>query len=166
MAAGEYVSVSSQSDTEDADLALEGRQLASEPDFEKTELTRIYISRGLDSDLATRVADALMAKDALDAHARDELAIHERTRVRPIQAAFASAAAFAVGAVMPVVLAGLLPESMMQPVVAGVTLLALLVLGGSAARMGGAPPLRGALRVMLWGALAMAVTALVGWAFA
>ena len=162
MAAGEYVSVSSQADTERADLARERDELALLPEAERAELAEIYVGRGLDRDLATQVADQLMADDALGAHARDELGIHEKTRARPIQAAVASAAAFAVGAAPPALLAALLPAGSLTLAVVGVTLVLLLVLGGVAARLGGAPLARGALRVAFWGAVAMGCTAAVG----
>ena len=162
MAAGEYVSVSSQADTEKADLARERGELATLPEAERTELAEIYAARGLSRDLAIQVADQLMADDALGAHARDELGIHEKTRARPIQAAVASAASFAVGAAPPALLAALLPAGSLTLAVVGVTLMLLLVLGGVAARLGGAPLARGALRVAFWGAVAMGFTALVG----
>jgi vacuolar iron transporter family protein len=162
MAAGEYVSVSSQSDTEQADLARERGELATSPEAERAELAALYITRGLSRELAIQVADQLMSRDALGAHARDELGIHETTRARPIQAAVASATSFAVGAAPPVVLAALLPAGVLTPGVVGVTLVLLLVLGGVAARLGGAPLLRGALRVAFWGAVAMGCTAAVG----
>jgi VIT1/CCC1 family predicted Fe2+/Mn2+ transporter len=162
MAAGEYVSVSSQADTERADLARERDELALLPEAERAELAEIYVGRGLDRDLATQVADQLMADDALGAHARDELGIHEKTRARPIQAAVASAASFAVGAAPPALLAALLPAGSLTLAVVGVTLVLLLVLGGVAARLGGAPLARGALRVAFWGAVAMGCTAAVG----
>ena len=162
MAAGEYVSVSSQSDTERADLARERRELATSPEAERAELAGIYVRRGLSQDLAVQVADQLMAHDALGAHARDELGIHELTRARPIQAAVASAASFAVGAAPPAILAALLPAASLTPGVVSVTLALLLVLGGTAARLGGAPIARGALRVAFWGAVAMACTAAIG----
>ncbi len=165
MAAGEYVSVSSQADTERADLARERGELASSPELERAELAGIYVDRGLSAELAARVADQLMAHDALGAHARDELGIHETTRARPIQAAIASAASFAAGAAPPALLAALLPPGMLRAGVVGVTLALLLVLGGLAARIGGAPPARGALRVAFWGAVAMACTSLVGQLF-
>jgi VIT1/CCC1 family predicted Fe2+/Mn2+ transporter len=162
MAAGEYVSVSSQQDTENADLAREREELASQPEAERDELAGIYVQRGLAPELAAQVADALMTHDALGAHARDELGIHELTRARPIQAALASAASFAFGAALPALLAALLPSRLLS-VVVGVSSVALLgVLGGAAARMGGAPLVRGALRVMFWGAVAMGCTAAVG----
>jgi len=162
MAAGEYVSVSSQSDTEAADLAREERELAESPGTERTELIGIYVSRGLAPDLAAQVADQLTAHDPLGAHARDELGMFEGTRARPIQAALSSAAAFAVGAAPPLVLAALLPIGSLTPVVMGLTLALLAGLGALAARLGGAPMARGALRVAFWGAVAMAATALVG----
>ena len=162
MAAGEYVSVSSQADTEHADLARERGELANSPEAERDELAGLYIARGLSRVLAIQVADQLMAHDALGAHARDELGIHETTRARPIQAAVASATSFAVGAAPPAVLAALLPAGSLTPGVAGVTLGLLLVLGGVAARLGGAPLARGALRVAFWGAVAMGCTAVVG----
>ena len=162
MAAGEYVSVGSQADTEHADLARERGELANSPEAERDELAGLYIARGLSRVLAIQVADQLMAHDALGAHARDELGIHETTRARPIQAAVASATSFAVGAAPPAVLAALLPAGSLTPGVAGVTLGLLLVLGGVAARLGGAPLARGALRVAFWGAVAMGCTAAVG----
>jgi VIT1/CCC1 family predicted Fe2+/Mn2+ transporter len=162
MAAGEYVSVSSQADTEQADLAREREELATAPEAERAELAGIYVKRGLSTDLAGQVADQLMAKDALGAHARDELGIHELTRARPIQAAVASAASFAVGAAPPAIFAALLPTAILTPAVVGVTLALLLVLGGIAAQLGGASIARGALRVAFWGAVAMACTAGIG----
>jgi VIT1/CCC1 family predicted Fe2+/Mn2+ transporter len=162
MAAGEYVSVSSQSDTEQADLARERGELANSPDTEWAELAELYIARGVSRELAIQVADQLMAQDALGAHARDELGIHESTRARPIQAAAASAASFAAGAAPPALLAALLPAGFLTPGVVGVTLGLLLVLGSVAAHLGGAPLTRGALRVAFWGAVAMGVTAAVG----
>jgi VIT1/CCC1 family predicted Fe2+/Mn2+ transporter len=162
MAAGEYVSVSSQADTEQADLGRERRELAATPDLERAELAGIYVARGLTPDLAAQVADQLMAHDALGAHARDELGMSEATRARPIQAALASAAAFAVGAAPPLLLALFLPTAGLTPVVAGSSLVLLSVLGGTAARLGGAPLVTGAARVAFWGAVAMGCTALVG----
>lgn len=162
MAAGEYVSVSSQADTEHADLARETRELAEEPAAEHEELTGIYVERGLTRELATQVADQLMAHDALGAHARDELGIHEQTRARPIQAAIASAASFAIGAAPPAVLAAILPTADLTYGVVGVTIVLLIALGATAAHLGGAPLLRGAARVAFWGAVAMGVTAIVG----
>jgi VIT1/CCC1 family predicted Fe2+/Mn2+ transporter len=162
MAAGEYVSVSSQADTEQADLARERGELATAPEAERAELAGIYQARGLKRDLAIQVADQLMAHDALGAHARDELGIHAATRARPVQAAVASAASFAVGAAPPAVLAALLPAGVLTPGVVGVTLALLLLLGSVAARLGGASVTRGALRVAFWGAVAMGCTAAVG----
>jgi vacuolar iron transporter family protein len=162
MAAGEYVSVISQADTERADLAQERGELATAPEAERAELAGIYVSRGVSRDLAVHVADQLMAHDALGAHARDELGIHEMTRARPIQAAVTSAASFAVGAAPPALLAALLPSGLLTLGVVGVSLGLLLVLGGVAARLGGASLTRGALRVVFWGAVAMACTAAVG----
>ena len=162
MAAGEYVSVSSQADTERADLARERGELATAPDAERAELAGIYARRGLSPALAAQVADQLMARDALGAHARDELGIFELTRARPIQAAVASAGSFAVGATPPTLLVALLPAGAVTLGVGGVSLGLLLILGGVAARLGGAPLIRGSLRVGFWGAAAMACTALAG----
>ena len=162
MAAGEYVSVSSQADTERADLALERRELATAPDLERAELAGIYVARGLTPELAGQVADQLMAHDALAAHARDELGMSEMTRARPIQAALASAAAFAVGAAPPLLLVLFLPVAVLIPAVVASSLVLLSVLGGTAARLGGAPLVTGAARVAFWGAVAMGCTALVG----
>jgi VIT1/CCC1 family predicted Fe2+/Mn2+ transporter len=162
MAAGEYVSVSSQADTEQADLAREKRELATAPESERAELAAIYVGRGLTPELAGQVADQLTAHDALGTHARDELGIHELTRARPVQAAVASAAAFAAGAAPPAVLAALLPAGILTPGVAGVTLALLLALGAAAAHLGGASVPRGALRVAFWGLVAMVCTAAVG----
>ncbi|TAK55237.1 MAG: VIT family protein [Gammaproteobacteria bacterium] len=162
MAAGEYVSVSSQSDAEHADLAIERRELATDAEAEHRELAAIYVGRGLDRGLADEVATQLMAHDALGAHARDELGIHELQRARPVQAALASAAAFAVGAALPLASAGIAPDRAVISVVALLSLLFLATLGGLAARAGGASLLRGAWRVTFWGALAMALTAAVG----
>lgn len=162
MAAGEYVSVSSQSDTEQADLERERRELAAEPELERAELAGIYVTRGLTKELARQVADQLMAHDALGAHARDELGISEITRARPIQAALSSAAAFAAGAVLPLLLVLFVPMAIITPAVIGSSLVLLVVLGGAAARLGGAPLLKGAVRVAFWGAVAMGCTALVG----
>jgi vacuolar iron transporter family protein len=162
MAAGEYVSVSSQADTEHADLRQERGELERSPEAERAELAEIYMSRGLDRELAVQVAEQLMAHDALGAHARDELGIHELTRARPIQAALTSAASFAVGATPPALLVALWPARGLTIAVTAVTLVLLLVLGAIAARLGGAPLTRGALRVAFWGAVAMGCTALVG----
>jgi len=162
MAAGEYVSVSSQRDSERADLARERRELDLAPEAERAELAAIYVSRGLDTDLAARVAEQLMAHDALGAHARDELGIHELTRAQPLQAALASASAFALGAVPPLLLAALSPAAWRLGVVGGSSLLLLAVLGGVAARLGGASVARGAARIAFWGTIAVGVTAVVG----
>jgi VIT1/CCC1 family predicted Fe2+/Mn2+ transporter len=165
-AAGEYVSVSSQADTEQADLARERHELASAPDAEKAELVGIYQARGLTPDLARQVADQLMAKDALTAHARDELGLSEVTAARPLQAALASAGSFAVGAALPVVVAAVAPAAGLAGLVTASALALLTVLGAVAARVGGAPMGRGAVRVAFrvacWGALAMAASAGVG----
>lgn len=165
MAAGEYVSVSSQADAERADLAREKHELATDPAKERAELAAIYVGRGLTQKLANQVSDQLMAKDPLAAHARDELGIVETTRARPLQAAIASAAAFSVGAALPLVLTAIVPARVLSLAVIGGTLLLLACLGAVAARLGGAPVLAGALRVTLWGAVAMAGTALVGMLF-
>ncbi len=165
MAAGEYVSVSSQADTEQADLSRERRELATEPELEKKELAGIYRARGLSPELAEQVATQLMAHDALGAHARDELGMSDMSRARPLQAALASAAAFAAGAILPVVLVVVAPLARLNLVVVGSTLVLLGVLGVLAARMGGAPLLRGAVRVTFWGAVAMGCSALVGHLF-
>jgi VIT1/CCC1 family predicted Fe2+/Mn2+ transporter len=162
MAAGEYVSVSSQADTQKADLSRERAELAASPEAERAELAGIYVARGLGRDLAIQVAEQLMAHDALGAHARDELGIQEKTQARPIQAAMASAVSFAAGAAVPALLVALLPARGLTAGVVGVTLGLLLVLGGVAARLGGASLVRGALRVAFWGAVAMGFTALVG----
>ncbi len=162
MAAGEYVSVSSQADTEAADLARERAELAASPALEHAELAAIYVGRGLTPALAAQVADQLTAHDALGAHARDELGLSEVTRARPIQAALSSAAAFAAGALPPLMLVVLLPLAQVAWAVIGLSLVLLLVLGAVAAQLGGAPLARGAARVAFWGALAMGVTALVG----
>ncbi len=162
MAAGEYVSVSSQADTEAADLARERGELAANPEFERAELAGLYMSRGLTAELAGQVADQLMAGDALGAHARDELGLSEMTRARPLQAALASATAFAVGALPPLLLVLAVPITRLTPAVVGLSLLLLVMLGAVAAHLGGAPRARGAARVTFWGALAMAATALVG----
>lgn len=162
MAAGEYVSVSTQADTERADLSRERGELAAAPEAERAELAGIYRDRGLSPELALQVADQLTAHDALAAHARDELGIHQLTRARPIQAALASAASFAIGAAPPALLAAVLPAGALPTSVVAVTLGLLLVLGGVAARLGGASLTRGALRVAFWGAVAMGGTAAVG----
>jgi len=162
MAAGEYVSVSSQADTEKADLARERHELETDGELEHQELATIYVKRGLEPSLARQVADQLMAHDALGAHARDELGLTETHSARPIQAALASALTFAVGAALPLLLAWLGPSTAMIPLVAGGSLLFLAFLGGLAARAGGAKVAVGAGRVLLWGAVAMAATAGVG----
>ncbi|MCB1785637.1 MAG: VIT family protein [Chromatiaceae bacterium] len=162
MAAGEYVSVSSQADTERADLAREQRELEEDEAYERRELADIYVGRGLDAELAQQVAGQLMAHDALGAHARDELGLSEIHSARPIQAALASAATFAVGAALPLVIAWLSPTPLFTPLVAGGSLLSLAVLGGLAARAGGATVTVGAARVTFWGAIAMAATAAAG----
>jgi len=162
MAAGEYVSVSSQADTEQADLDLERRELAIDPEAEEDELTAIYVGRGLDPDLARTVARQLTMKDALAAHARDELGLTAEFAARPLQAALASAATFAIGAGVPVLSIVLAPPAALAIVVSIVSLLCLVALGAVAARAGGASMVRGAARVALWGLLAMAATAGVG----
>jgi VIT1/CCC1 family predicted Fe2+/Mn2+ transporter len=162
MAAGEYVSVHSQADTQKADLKLERAELKTDDAGEHRELAAIYVARGLDRQLARQVAEQLMAHDALGAHARDELGITAAFRARPIQAALASAASFAVGAAMPLAVTAAAPNAGLIPLVAGASLLFLALLGGLAARAGGAGVAPGAIRVTFWGALAMAVTAGVG----
>ena len=162
MAAGEYVSVSSQADTERADLVRERRELATMPESERAELAALYVARGLTPELAGQVAEQLMAGDALAAHARDELGLSEATRARPIQAALASAASFAVGAALPLFLVLFLPMAVLTPAIVGSSLVLLSILGGIAARLGGAPLIAGAARVAFWGAVAMGCTALVG----
>jgi len=162
MAAGEYVSVHSQADTEKADIERERKELKADDVGERKELTAIYVGRGLDPSLAKQVADQLMAHDALGAHARDELGIFQALRARPIQAAFASAASFSVGAAMPLFVALLAPEASLISLVSGTSLVFLAFLGGLAARAGGAPVVVGAIRVAFWGALAMGITASVG----
>ncbi|MEO7102411.1 MAG: VIT family protein [Gemmatimonadaceae bacterium] len=162
MAAGEYVSVSSQADTEAADLARETREIATDPAAELAELAGIYESRGLAPDLANDVATQLMARDAIGAHAREELGLSELTTARPLQAAVSSAASFAAGAALPVMVSALVPESWLTQVVIGTALVLLSGLGALAARVGGASLIRGAVRVAFWGALAMAASALIG----
>ena len=162
MAAGEYVSVSSQRDTQLADLALERRELAADPAGELRELADIYRARGLDPVLALRVAEELTASDALGSHARDELGITEVRMARPFQAAWTSALSFSVGAVVPLLAITLPPEAARIPVTVVLTLVALAVLGGIGARLGGAPVARAALRVSVWGAVAMALTSAIG----
>jgi VIT1/CCC1 family predicted Fe2+/Mn2+ transporter len=165
MAAGEYVSVSSQADTEKADLERERKELATDAEFERKELAEIYVTRGLEPSLAQAVADQLMAHDALGAHARDELGLTAIHTARPIQAALASAVTFATGATLPLVAVLVTRSSILIPVVAGSSLVFLAIMGGVAARTGGARVSVGAGRVTLWGALAMAATAAVGTLF-
>ena len=162
MAAGEYVSVSSQADTERADLVREGAELQQQPDFEQEELTRIYQSRGVDRGTAASVARQMMAHDALAAHARDDLGLSQMHTARPLQAAIASAASFTAGALAPLLVAMLVPGSVLVPAVAAGSLVCLAVLGILGARTGGAPLGPAVLRVTFWGMLAMAVTAGVG----
>lgn len=162
MAAGEYVSVSSQADTEQADMARERKELATDEQNEREELAAIYVKRGLDASLAKQVANQLMEHDALTAHARDELGISDMTTARPVQAAFASAGTFAVGAAMPLLTVVMTPRVALIPVVIATSILFLAVLGGSGAYAGGAPIVKAALRVTFWGVLAMALTAGVG----
>jgi VIT1/CCC1 family predicted Fe2+/Mn2+ transporter len=162
MAAGEYVSVQSQADVETADLAKERRELAEQPESELKELAHIWERRGLDAALAREVALQLTAHDALGSHARDELGITETLRARPLQAALASGAAFSVGSVLPIVAVLLSPAARVQPVTIAVTLVALSASGALAAWAGGAPAMRGAIRVVAWGAAAMVAAALIG----
>ncbi|MFM6927574.1 MAG: VIT family protein [Bdellovibrio sp.] len=162
MAAGEYVSVSSQADTENADLAREKIELATDIEFEKEELAQIYVSRGVEHKLAVQVAEQLMARDALGSHARDELGITEIVSARPIQAALSSAAAFAAGALMPILTVLVSPSDKLLYSVGATTLVCLFILGVIAAKVGGANVLKAAFRVVFWGALAMAITAGVG----
>jgi len=165
MAAGEYVSVSSQSDTERADLARERKELSENVEFEKEELAQIYVKRGLELPLARKVAQQLMAKDALTAHARDELGISEITTARPVQAALTSAATFSVGAAMPLLMVVISPTSALVPIVSAASLGFLALLGAIGAKAGGANVLRATARVTFWGALAMALTAGIGKVF-
>jgi len=162
MATGEHASVSSQSDTERADLAREARELSEVPEFEKEELAHIYADRGVELSLARKVAEQLMAKDALGAHARDELGISEISTARPVQAALASAATFSVGAAAPLVLTLVSPSAWILPTVSIGSLVALGLLGMIGAKLGGAAIIRPTLRVMFWGALAMGLTAGIG----
>jgi VIT1/CCC1 family predicted Fe2+/Mn2+ transporter len=162
MAAGEYVSVHSQADIEEADLDLERQELKMDNKGEHRELAAIYVGRGLDPALAKQVADQLMAHDALEAHARDELGINPRQTARPVQAALTSAASFATGAAMPLAVAAIGPPTYLLYLVSGTSLFFLALLGGIAARVGGASVAAGAMRVTFWGALAMAVTSGVG----
>jgi VIT1/CCC1 family predicted Fe2+/Mn2+ transporter len=162
MAAGEYVSVSSQSDTESADLLLESNSLEKDFEYEKEELAKIYEDRGLEQELAKNVAEALMAHDALDAHARDEIGISKNARAQPVQAAFYSACTFTVGAALPLLVAWLVSNENLILIVAVLSLIFLAMLGSIAALVGGASILKGAVRVTFWGALAMGLTATVG----
>jgi VIT1/CCC1 family predicted Fe2+/Mn2+ transporter len=162
MAAGEYVSVSSQSDSEQADLARERRELNENPEFELEELTEIYVKRGVDRNLARQVAQQLMAKDALSAHAHDELGISEITTARPVQAALTSAVSFSVAAAMPLLMVVVSPSGALVPIVSAASLVFLAFLGAIGARVGGANVLRGTVRVIFWGALAMALTSGIG----
>jgi VIT1/CCC1 family predicted Fe2+/Mn2+ transporter len=162
MAAGEYVSVQSQADTEDADIEREKKELQDQPERELAELTAIYVSRGLDQPLARLVAEKLMSSDALGSHVRDELGITETMRAQPIQAAFASAISFVVGATVPIAAVFFSPSAKVAQVSSATALVTLLVLGGIAAYAGGAPIARGAIRVAFWGVLAMGITAGVG----
>ena len=165
MAAGEYVSVSSQSDVEEADLARERQELEDDPDFEHEELAQIYVARGVELKLARQVAQQLMTKDALGSHARDELGISEITTARPVQAALTSAATFSLGAAAPLLLVLLSPLNMLEPVVAAGSLAALALLGILGARTGGADVMKPMLRVTFWGAFAMALTWVIGTIF-
>jgi VIT1/CCC1 family predicted Fe2+/Mn2+ transporter len=162
MAAGEYVSVSSQGDAEKADIARETAELETQPEFEREELIGIYEKRGLDRDLAEKVADKLMESNALEAHLRDELGLTSEMSARPIQAALASAAAFAAGAALPLALVPLFPGPSLTWIVSGASLLFLAILGVVGAKAGGAPVAKGVLRVTFWGAVAMAATAAIG----
>ena len=165
MAAGEYVSVSSQADSEQADLKREASELKADPQSERTELAGIYVNRGLDAELAARVADQLMAMDALKAHARDELGLSEETQAKPFQAAMASAVSFALGAAPPLAVAALAPQNILVGAIAVSSLGVLAVLGALGARVGGAPIPSAVMRVTFWGAIAMLVTAGVGHLF-
>ncbi len=165
MAAGEYVSVKSQADTEKADLALEAHALEHNPEYEEEELAAIYRDRGLDENLAAEVARQMMEHDALGAHARDEIGITAELSARPIEAALASAGTFAAGAALPLLVASVFPASTILWLVPATAILMLGALGGLAARAGGAAPMNGAMRVCFWGTLAMALTAAVGKVF-
>lgn len=165
MAAGEFVSVSSQADTEGADFAREKAELESDPGSELAELTAIYVARGLDEPLAAQVAAQLMAHDALGTHLRDELGMVESTRARPLQAALASACAFAIGGAVPVLFSLALTPQRILPWTIGSSLVLLLLLGALAAKLGGAPPVKGAMRVAFWGAIAMGCTYGIGTLF-
>lgn len=162
MAAGEYVSVSSQSDLENADLSRESKELKEIPELELQELADIYVERGVDADLAKQVAKQMMDKDALATHAREELGISELTTAKPLQAAFASAASFSFGAIFPVLAILLLPREVFIPASSGICIILLGTLGALAAHIGGAPVIKPALRIMFWGAIAMSFTALIG----
>ena len=162
MAAGEYVSVSSQADTESADLEREKQELAASPEAERAELVRVYEGRGLDAGIAAEVADQMMRQDPIGAHARDELGMSDMSAARPLQAAMASAATFTVGASAPLLAVYLAPASYLPEAVAAVCLVCLASLGALGARAGGAPVIRGVVRVVFWGALAMIVTAGIG----
>lgn len=162
MAAGEYVSVSSQADTEHADRAREQQELATQPDLELAELEKIYVHRGLTESLARQVARQLTAHGALEAHLRDELGMSDTHAARPVQAAFASAGTFAVGAALPLAVAFVAPVPVLAVTVAGASLVCLAALGAASAKAGGAPMLKGTLRVAFWGALAMGLTAVIG----
>lgn len=162
MAAGEYVSVSSQSDTERADIERERAELGSQPEFEHDELAAIYVRRGLEAGLADKVADQLMARDALAAHARDELGISDTTMARPLQAAFASAMAFSAGGAAPLLVIAIVPRAILIPCEVGVSVLCLAGLGALGAKAGGAPIVRSIARVCFWGLLAMGLTAVIG----
>jgi VIT1/CCC1 family predicted Fe2+/Mn2+ transporter len=165
MAAGEYVSVSSQADTERADLDIERHALQHDFEAERAELREIYVRRGLDRKLAAEVARQLMDHDALGAHARDEIGITDTLSARPLQAALTSMASFVIGGVVPLLMALLVPTQMRIPVIAGVSLSVLAILGAAAARAGGAPIWRGAVRVLMWGGMAMGVTGIIGTLF-
>lgn len=166
MAAGEYVSVRSQADTEAADLARESRELEAEPESELRELREIYVARGLKRELAQQVAEQLMEHDALGAHARDELGIHELTSARPLQAALASAATFSAGAIIPLLVVLTVAQAWLIPAITLASLIALALLGGLAAKVGGANMWQGSFRVSLWGLVAMLLTGVVGHFFA
>src|SRR4051812_29331799 len=162
MAAGEYVSVSSQRDAEEADLRLEARELKADPEGELHELAHIYEQSGLEPELAGRVAESLSRKDALEAHARDELGLDEERRANPLQAAWASALSFSAGAIVPLIAVVAVPQQARQIAAVAITLVALWILGYVGASLGGAPPKRATIRVVLWGAFAMAVTSGIG----
>jgi VIT1/CCC1 family predicted Fe2+/Mn2+ transporter len=165
MATGEYVSVSSQSDTEHADLEREALSLKTNPQFELEELTQLYVTRGLDEKLASQVATQLMATDALGAHARDELGISETLVAKPLQAAFASAASFIIGGILPVLVALIMPLNLLLPSIIGITLICLAGLGAAGAKLGDVKILKPTLRMLLWGSLSLGLTTLVGMLF-